>query len=175
MSEKAKVSLVIALINVVFVFAVNASGEIAHFTSGLISDYIIFLFLSVSFAAVCYFGWAAYGIFAGELDPAGQCIVGFILPFITAFVATANWTAYSRIAGAKPDVTTGGLSQFDVASLFLLFVVFIIGGAVWGALMRSDEDASKRQGNIAAGYTILSYWFGFIISSWLWLFWDAII
>lgn len=174
MSEKAKLASIVALINLILVVAINASTEITHSVADYMSAYVIFLFLVVSFSAICYVAWHAYGIFSKELDPAGQCIVGFILPFLTAFVATANWSAFSKIIGVKPDLTIRGLSQFDAASLFMLFVIFLIGGLVWGLLMKSEQQASKRQANIAAGYTILSYWFGFIISSWIWLFWDAI-
>ena len=174
MKVNLKIAAAAALSNVVLVAAITASMGITQFVSSLIPAFIIFVFFVISFCAACYLAWHIYGVFANELDPAGQCVVGFILPFLTAFLATSNWSAFSKVAGGNQDSTIKNLSQFDGVSILMLFVIFLIGGLIWGFLMKSEQHESKRQGDIAAGYTVLSYWFGFIISSWLWLFWDAV-
>ena len=130
---------------------------------------VLFVIFLLSFIAICYIAWRQYVIFAQYLDPSGQCIAGFILPVTTAFIATLNWSALSVIGSLQVDSAEKYLGRFDFYSLLMIFIIFLLGALTWGTFMKLPDYDDNDQENVAASYTILSYWFGFLVFSWAWL------
>lgn len=166
---------ILSVMHVVLVAAINISPSLAKMVSEQVSIYGIFAFLGVTFVAICYLGWLAYCNFAQSLDPAGACITGFALPVLTSFIATLCWSALAVIGALQAEEGVRYLGRFDQVSLILIFAIFMIGGIVWGALMKTPEYDDKTQEQVAVGYTVISYWFGFVVFSWSWLLLDRVL
>lgn len=171
-SSYQKVTLPLCLFNLVCIALLNISPVLAEGMSSYIPKVVLFVVLVISFCAVCYTACQFYMISAEEFDPAGVCIIGFILPVLTAFVATANWNAFAILSAAETKLSS--VSHFSNISLAIVFVLFFAGSATWGVFMKLQNYATDQQSIIATGYTVFSYWFGFVVFSWLWLFWTAI-
>ncbi len=172
---KIYLSAFLTVLNIIVAGGLNISQDFANFVSNNVSIYIVFAFIAVSFIAICYLAWWAYCHFAQALDPAGACITGFALPVMTAFLATLAWSGLAVIGTLQAVDPKQFLGRFDELSLFMIFVIFMIGGIVWGALMKTPEYDNKTQENVAAGYTVISYWFGFVVFSWVWLVMDRML
>ncbi len=175
--SKLKIILatILSVMHIVLVAAINVSPALAKQISDQVSVYGVFAFLAVSFVAICYLGWLAYCNFAQSLDPAGACITGFALPVLTSFIATLCWSALAVIGALQTEDTIRYLGRFDQISLLLIFAIFMIGGIVWGALMKTPEYDDKAQERVAVSYTVISYWFGFVVFSWSWLLLDRVV
>ncbi len=162
------------LINVVIASSININLSASEWILSQINLTTLFIIFLVTFLAACYFMWSIYVIFAEYLDPSGQCIVGFILPVLSAFIATLNWSAFSVVGSINFAAQEKYLGRFDLYSLGMIFTIFMLGAMVWGIFMKTPEYDDKPQENVAAGYTVLSYWFGFIMFSWAWLIIDRL-
>ncbi len=168
-------SVFLLIINTSLSGLVHISPGIADYLGGNFPLIFFFMIFLISYIAVCYLGWHIYKSFAEHLDPSGQCITGFILPFICAFIATLNWSAFSILSGVTADAPDAYLGRFDFYSLMMIFIIFIVGGLTWGVFMKTPEYDDKAQENVAVGFTVLSYWFGFIVFCWGWLILDNLI
>ena len=153
----AYLAIPLGLANLIVSGLINIFPDFAGTLSEAVPIWGIFALFAISFTAVCYIGWWAYGFFSEHLDPSGQCIAGFVLPVVTAFIATLNWSAFSVIGRLNSQTPDQFLGRFDNFSLAMIFVIFMLGGIIWGILMKTPEYDGKTQEKVAVGYTIMSY------------------